>query len=86
MDTGRILNFSEAEMAEWKALFAFWEAHPTPESLPASPHTIRMEDGRSYTMCGPPSWKELWRVCQMNFGPGPSVPRILSDPRLLQPS
>ena len=61
-DTGRILSFSEAEMAEWKALFAFWEEHPTPESLPASPHTIRMEDGRSYTMCGPPSWEELWRV------------------------
>jgi len=60
--TGRILNFSEAEMDEWRALSNFWEQHQTPESLPASPHTINMDDGRSYTMHGPPSWAELWRV------------------------
>ena len=62
MDAGRILSFSEAEMAEWRALFDFWEQHPTPESLPASPHTIQMDDGRSYKMIGPPAWAELWRV------------------------
>ena len=62
MSTGHILSFSEAEMAEWRALFDFWEQHPTPESLPTSPHTISLEDGRSYTMHGPPPWAELWRV------------------------
>ena len=62
METGRIQNFTQAEMAEWRALFNFWEEHTTPESLPPSPHTIQMDDGRNHTMEGPPSWEELWRV------------------------
>lgn len=62
LSTGQDLCFNSSQMEDWKALFAFHEAHPSPESLPMLPHTLNVSSERSYTMKGPPPWETLWRA------------------------
>jgi hypothetical protein len=62
LETARLQKFTSEQVADWQALFDFHERYKTPESLPNLPHTIHIEAGRSYTMEGPPTWEELWRV------------------------
>ena len=62
LSIGRDLRFDSSQMEDWKALFAFHEAHPSPESLPTLPHTLNISSERLYTMKGPPPWETLWRA------------------------
>ena len=55
-------SMTNAQQAEWEALFKFHSTYLTADSIPNCPITLPSRDGRSFVLNGAPQpWDEMWR-------------------------
>ena len=84
-----MLNLSDGQQEQWRALHGFHEQYTTADSVPALPITLSTQNGSSFTMqhgC-PFDWNSAWSTLAWRFDrPHKPQPAAPSEPSQSQPT